>query len=137
MHLDRGIPGYLIARVRIVCSSLVLTTLFLAGCGGHRGGSPGFSEIAGRTGLARDGTQVIMTPDTILVGKVVKVNTEGRFVVLSFPIGHLPVLEQRLGVYRTGLKVGEVRITGPQLDDNVVGDIAAGEARAGDQVRSQ
>ena len=78
-----------------------------------------------------------MTPDTVLVGKVVKVNVEGRFVVLSFPIGHLPVMEQRLTVYRGGLKVGEVRVTGPQLDDNVVGDIAAGEAQVGDQVRSQ
>jgi hypothetical protein len=78
-----------------------------------------------------------MTPDTRLVGKVTKVNVEGRFVVLTFPIGHLPALQQRLNLYRRGLKVGEVRVTGPQLDDNVVGDIVVGDAQAGDEVRSQ
>ena len=56
---------------------------------------------------------------------------------MTFPIGHLPLLNQRLHVYRQGLKVGEIRVTGPQLDDNVVGDISAGEARAGDEVRGQ
>ena len=81
--------------------------------------------------------QVIMTPDTQLVGKVSRVNVEGRFVVMTFPIGHLPRLDQRLNVYRRGLKVGEIRVTGPQLDDNVVGDIAAGEAQAGDEARAQ
>lgn len=80
---------------------------------------------------------VIVTADNLLTGKVAKVNGEGRFVVLTFPIGHLPALRQRLDVYRLGLKVGEVRITGPQLDDSVVGDILAGDAQAGDEVRAQ
>jgi hypothetical protein len=78
-----------------------------------------------------------MTPDTRLVGKVSKANPEGRFVIMTFPIGHLPALDQRLAVYRQGLKVGEIKVTGPQLDDNVVGDIAAGEAGPGDEVRAQ
>lgn len=78
-----------------------------------------------------------VTADDLLVGKVAKVNPEGRFVILTFPIGHLPALQQRLSVYRLGLKVGEVRITGPQLDDSVAGDIVAGEAQAGDEVRAQ
>jgi hypothetical protein len=78
-----------------------------------------------------------MTPDTVLIGKVARVNQEGRFVVMTFPVGHLPTLNQRLSVYRQGLKVGEVRVTGPQMDDNVVGDIGAGEALPGDEVRGQ
>ena len=78
-----------------------------------------------------------MTPETVLIGKVARANQEGRFVVMTFPVGHLPVLNQRLSVYRQGLKVGEVRVTGPQLDDNVVGDIGAGEALSGDEVRGQ
>jgi hypothetical protein len=78
-----------------------------------------------------------MTPDTQLVGKVVKVNLQGQFVILAFPIGHLPMFQQMLNVYRRGLKVGELRATGPQLDDNVVADIAAGDAQVGDEVRSQ
>ena len=44
---------------------------------------------------------------------------------------------QRLNVYRFGLKVGEIKVTGPQRDDNIVGDIVAGEARKGDDVREQ
>jgi hypothetical protein len=78
-----------------------------------------------------------MTPETVLMGKVARVNQDGRFVVMTFPIGHLPLLNQRLNVYRQGLKVGEIRVTGPQLDDNVVGDISAGEAQAADEVRGQ
>jgi hypothetical protein len=81
--------------------------------------------------------KVIMTPDTQLVGKVSRVNMDARFVVMTFPIGHLPSLDQQLSVYRRGLKVGEVRVTGPQLDDNVVGDLGVGEAQAGDEVRAQ
>jgi hypothetical protein len=41
----------------------------------------------------------------------------------------------RLNVYRHGLKVGEVKITGPQQEDNTVGDIASGEVEVGDELR--
>ena len=81
--------------------------------------------------------KLIVTPETSLSGKVVKVNTTGRFAVLNFPIGHLPALDQHLVVYRLGLKVGEIKVSGPQLDDNVVGDLVAGTAEAGDEVRDQ
>jgi hypothetical protein len=80
-------------------------------------------------------SSLIVTPEAGLQGKVMRTNPAGKFVVLNFPIGHLPSLEQRLSVYRLGLKVGEVRVTGPQLDDNIVGDVVAGEAAVGDVVR--
>ena len=80
---------------------------------------------------------LIVTPETALVGKVSSVHTPGRFVVLSFPVGHLPMLEQRLNVYRRGLKVGELRVSGPQLDDVVVADVLDGEAGIGDEVRDR
>jgi hypothetical protein len=35
------------------------------------------------------------------------------------------------------LKVGQVRITGPQLDDNIVADVITGELALGDLVRDQ
>lgn len=79
--------------------------------------------------------QVIITPDTLLTGKVVKVNPGGRFVVLNFPVGHLPGLDQRLNVYHQGLKVGEVKVSGPQLEDDIVGDLVSGGAEVGDEVR--
>jgi hypothetical protein len=44
-------------------------------------------------------------------------------------------LEQRLNVYRNGQKVGEVKVTGPALDTTIAGDIVAGEAQLGDEVR--
>jgi len=39
--------------------------------------------------------------------RVASVNTAGRFVVLTFPLGTMPALEKRMSVYRSGLKVGE------------------------------
>jgi hypothetical protein len=42
-----------------------------------------------------------------------------------------------MNVYRRGLKVGEVKVTGPQRDDNIVADITAGEAAVGDEVRDR
>jgi hypothetical protein len=77
---------------------------------------------------------LVVTPENALTGKVVKVNTTARFVVLSFPVGHLPGMEQRLNVTRRGLKVGEVKITGPQQEENIVADIMAGDAEEGDEV---
>jgi hypothetical protein len=81
--------------------------------------------------------KLIVTPETGLVGKVVTANQNLRYVVLSFPIGHLPAMEQRLNVYRHGLKVGEVKVTGPQIEDNVVADIVEGDSGPGDEVRDK
>ena len=79
----------------------------------------------------------IVTPDYSLAAKVISVNTLGRFVVLSFPASQMPKLEQTLFLYRDGLKVAEVRVTGPQQDNNTVADITSGEAHVGDTVRDQ
>jgi hypothetical protein len=81
--------------------------------------------------------KLIVTPETGLVGKVETVNQNARYVVLSFPIGRLPAMEQRLSVYRSGLKVGEVKVTGPQIEDNVVADIVEGDSGPGDEVRDK
>ena len=79
----------------------------------------------------------IVTPNTLLVGKVARFNEAGRFVVLEFPIAHMPGKGQKLFIYREGLKIGEVKITGPQRDDRTVADVTTGEARVGDEVREQ
>jgi hypothetical protein len=81
--------------------------------------------------------KLIVTPETGLVGKVEMVNPNARYVVLSFPIGHLPAIDQRLSVYRSGLKVGEVKVSGPQIEDNVVADIVEGDSGPGDEVRDK
>lgn len=79
----------------------------------------------------------IVTPDNSLSAKVAAYNSVGRFVVLSFPVGPMPGMNQIMFLYRNGLKVGEVRITGPQQDNNVVADLVTGTAQAGDEVRGQ
>jgi hypothetical protein len=60
---------------------------------------------------------------------------DGRFVVLNFPICSLPMQDQHLNVYRRGKKVGEVKITGPKRDDNIVAEILDGVPCVGDVVR--
>jgi hypothetical protein len=69
------------------------------------------------------------------LGTVVSVNPALRFLVMDFPVRKLPVLEQRLNVYRNGQKVGEIKVTGPARDTTVAGDILVGEAQVGDEVR--
>jgi len=123
--------------MRILLAALIVSALACAGCASRKGGSAAFSEVPAKSSASIRREQVTMTPETVLMGNIARVNQDGRFVVMTFPIGHLPLLNQRLNVYRQGLKVGEIRVTGPQLDDNVVGDISAGEARAGDEVRGQ
>lgn len=79
----------------------------------------------------------IVTPDNSLTARVASYNATGRFVVLSFPVGHMPSMDQTLFLYRNGLKVGEVKITGPQRDNDSVADLVTGTAQVGDEVRDQ
>lgn len=79
----------------------------------------------------------IVTPGNTLTGKVVRYNEAGRFVVLDFPLGHTPQVEQRMSVYRQGLKVGEVKISEWQRENLIVADLTSGEAQEGDEVRTK
>ena len=97
-----------------------------------RAGAP-----AAATRAAATNQKLIVTPENALVGKVALVNSAGRFVVLNFPLGKMARVEQQLNLYRRGLKVGEVKVTGPAKDDNIVADLVAGEAEVGDEARSQ
>lgn len=109
----------------------------LAGCTGNKANMPARPLPSGGTptapGFAR--TNLIVTPGHAVTGRVAAVNAAGRFVVLTFPLGTMPALQKRLSVYRGGLKIGEVKVTGPQLDINIDADIVAGECQVGDEVR--
>ena len=76
-----------------------------------------------------------VTLDEAVLGRVVSVNPALRFLVMDFPVRKLPVLEQRLNVYRNGQKVGEVKVTGPGRETTIAGDIIVGEVQVGDEVR--
>ena len=57
--------------------------------------------------------------------------------VLNFPVTRMPSVGQTLFIYRDGLKVGEIKVTGPIQDDNIVGDLVNGEGKTGDEVRDR
>lgn len=81
---------------------------------------------------------VIVTPATGNRGRITSVNLTSRHVVVSYPIGiQLPLIEQRLSVYRAGLKVAELKVSKERIDVNLVADIISGECRAGDEVRTE
>jgi hypothetical protein len=109
---------------------ILVAMLAASGCSwfkwrGHAAAKPGTTS------------QTIVTPDTSLEAKVISVNPVGRFVVLNFPGGQLPKLQQTLFIYRAGLAVAEAKVTGPQQENNIVADLVSGEARIGDTVRDQ
>jgi hypothetical protein len=86
---------------------------------------------------AAKNTAPILTPDYAIAAQVISVNTNGRFVVLNYPTGPLPKLDQPLFLYRSGLKMAELRVSGPQEDNHTIADIISGTAQAGDTVRDQ
>jgi hypothetical protein len=112
--------------------TLLLTALLSDGCSVFH--HQATAKAAAATGGA---APAIVTPDSSLTARVASYNATGRFVVLSFPVGQMPKLEQNLFLYREGMKVGEVKITGPQNDNNIVADLVTGEAQVGDEVRDQ
>ena len=68
-------------------------------------------------------------------GEITSVNLAARFVVLNFPVGVLPAKGMALGVFRQGVKTGEIQVSGPHRDTFTVADILKGDCRPGDEVR--
>ena len=124
--------------MRSLLSLILLCALAVWGCAARKTAvPPGARATAVPSGVPATNQTLIVTPENALVGKVAMVNTTARFVVLNFPLGKMAAVEQRLNLYRRGLKVGEVKVTGPQRENNIVADLVAGEAEVGDEVRSQ
>jgi len=110
---------------------LVFLAAVLAGCASNK--EPKFADMPD----APSPEQPVVKSANALSGKVASYNSIGRFAVLKFPLTHMPSVGQTLFLFRDGLKVGEVKITGPIRDDNVVADLTKGEARIGDEVRDR
>jgi hypothetical protein len=122
---------------------MLAAALLATGCGWFTKGQPSATTYPGATatGSTATGTndaagKLIITPDTSATGTVARVNLAARFVILTFPVGNLPEVGRVLYVYRHGLKVGEVKVTAPQQDDNTAADIVTGEADMGDEIRA-
>ena len=126
---------------------MLLLAMGLCGCGGPAktptDAQPGRTRAAA-TRLDKPKTkargsqavQPIVTAVNAPLGRVVSVNVNLRFAVIDFGLGRMPANDDRLSVFRKGLKVGEVKISGPQQDNNTIGDITNGEALPGDEVRA-
>jgi hypothetical protein len=123
-------------RFSLACANL-LVALVLCGCAG-RSATPTGTPVAHSAGSSTNlnSQKLILTFSEQLNGKVTSVNPNLRFVVLTFSIGRMPDLHQRLNVYREGLKVAELNVTGPQTEENVVADISTGDVAIGDEVRN-
>ena len=119
--------------MRLLWLATLSVVLLACGCANRKAAATWESQGSADT---RNQTLIVI-PENALAGKVLRVNTEGRFVVLNFPIGKLPFIGQRLSIYRHNLKVGGVKVTGPQREDNIVADISTGDAGVGDDVRDR
>lgn len=80
-------------------------------------------------------TQVV--PVDEISGRVASVSPIYRFVVIDFYLSRMPQVGQKLGVYRQGLKVGEVKISSWERNQIVAADLVAGQANVGDRVRME
>lgn len=94
----------------------------------------GNDALPGKSAVSKTKIGEVMV-DNSLRGKVAYVNAATRTVVLSFPVGRIPVLDQTMFVYRQNLRVGQIKVTGPRTDYNIAGDIIQGEAQEEDEVR--
>ena len=118
---------------RLLPLPLLLLGLLLPGCAGTKH-HPTSQPPPKRSPIP---SKNVLTPDESLAAKVYFVNAELRYVVLNFPTGRMPKLDQHLFLYRIGLKTAEVKTTGPIQDTLIVADILSGEAQAGDTVSDQ
>jgi hypothetical protein len=129
--------------MRSLLAVLLLGAVALCGCAGGKtpaapaGASPREGSGPVWAPLTATNTTVTVAPDMASVGKVILVDPAVRCVVLNFPLGHMAAVDQHLSLYRGGQKVGEVKVTGPQREDNIVADLVAGEAQVGDEARRQ
>ena len=121
--------------------AVVLAVVSLTGCifGKHKSrqpAPPSVVNVSPSAPITPATTNTFrVTPDESVTGRVTSVNDNLRFVVLTFPIGQNPPLGSRMNVFRNGAIVGEIKVTGPERDDNTVADIVLGDARKGDEVR--
>ena len=92
--------------------------------------------VAGR-GCARASLVASCMPVEIFVPAVNVLDHDGRFAVVTFAPGTVPPIGQHLSVYHNGLKVGDLKVTGPQRETDTVADIVAGEVSVHDEARAE
>lgn len=114
--------------------AIFLALMFLAGCAAKNSGPK--PVPAAKTPGAKTARSPALAPTLETVGKIVSVNSAVRIAVLEFPLTAMPSPGLKMNVYRRGQKVGELKISGPQDENNIVADLTAGDAQTGDEVRN-
>jgi hypothetical protein len=128
-RLDDPAAGVFNASMRMFIG-ILCGAICLAGCASHKSTAP----KPARPNPAA--SKPVLTPDLRPVGKVARVDLDGRFVILSFSPGSVPKPEERLNVYRNGLKVAEVKVDAKwQTGNNTAADIVQGDVQVGDEAR--
>ena len=107
---------------------ILCTLILVTGCAGKAAKDPSARVQPGKP---------VVTPDFRASGKIVIVNPQTRYVIVNFPITNIPKVGSYLSVYRGGLKVGELKVTGPVRDGNAVADLKTGEAQVKDEAREE
>ncbi len=110
---------------------VVLCFLVASGCARNKSATPATTKSVGPN------PSLLVTPGAQLAGRVSLVNPTSRYIIATFPVGRLPMQNQRFNVYREGLKVGTVKVSGWQRDVNVAADIVEGECRVGDEIKAE
>ena len=108
--------------IGILCAAVLVT------------GCAKFKRPAPVTVTVQPGKPVV-TPDFRAIGTIMTVNAEARYVIVSFPVTNVPPAGRRLDIYRNGLKVGELKVTGPEREGDTAADLVAGEAQVRDEAR--
>ena len=121
--------------MRVLLAVILLFALVMSGCA-RKKAAPSRGAGSPRAGAAAATEAPLAPQQTAVTGEVAKVNPVARFVVLSFPLGPMPALDQQLNLYRKGAKVAEVKVTGPQRDKNIIADIVTGTPEVGDEARA-
>lgn len=119
-------------------AGLLCLGILLTGCATRNASGPAEPSASGtEAGGTGPGAVEYPVVNAVLAdsGTVVSVNTRLRFAVLDFGFHLLPELGASLDVFREGMKVGELRVSGPSRGSTIVADITGGEVRSGDEVR--
>lgn len=119
---------------RMAC--LILAAGIAVGSAACKNAAAGAGKVpATKRPATQRNTQVV--PVDEISGRVASVSPVYRFVVIDFYLSRMPQVGQKLGVYRQGLKVGEVKISSWERNQIVAADLVAGQANVGDQVRME
>ncbi len=108
----------------------LVAAALVAGCSGTK---PASGSPPGHAAPVKEAPVIL--PVTRPIGRIASVNLVSRFVVVTYPTTQLPPDGRRLGIYRDGRKLGEVKVTGFKQETFAAADLLSGEAQVGDEIR--